>query len=554
MELKMPAYYRVFSGTLDQGIFTDKAFESEGGFFPTEYMTYDVDFSGRNVAVLLKLSHEHGCYPDKTVTGLDSASIRYSQCAGVDFHHHWGRLSLEKLKNEKGITLVDSKPRMVTTVGDIRYQERLDSFFKEASPGEVVHPLFAEKGKFDPETLAADGWEYAPPVFDSKKEAGSSWQYFIIKKYADHDADGFLLESTTHDAIKTYDRLGAYKFFNLSDNNMFPNGLVIENDECADYYNSLVNDLKRNYGFSLLSDGKQSHKAVGVKLAGCHDFLLTTLENEDKLNFEPFSDHDLLSYFRDSWQEHIEQIDSKEFEQNTLPTLEKILPAIDENYKVIVDCIEMICGMGHSMVAVFEASNINQELIKDKMIQFQLLYRELVLIQKQIEFYEVVEKVARQISEGLIEDICSRYLTPLRIKVAQAEAGSIGQDELVCLFKKWFASFNRKENKKAISKLKVLRRKLFIVKCKVGMQSVLEDMLINLTGKLLGLKYSSHDEIMRNDCHRRFTITNEVLVLIGLNKPALNRSCNRSLEPLDLADNLTSLPLEQKDRTLSAPR
>ena len=386
----MPACYRVFSGTLDQGIFIEKEHKSHDGCHETLYMIYDVGFSGRNVAVLLNFAHEMGCYPDPSVPSLNSASIRYCQCAGIDLHNHWGRLSLEKLKNEKGITLVDSKPRMVTTVGDVRYQERLDSFFKET--GEVVCPLFAEKDRFDPKTLATYGWEYSPPEFDSVEEAKSSWRYFIARKYDYPDPDKLLPELVANDVIKTYKTFEPHRIFGFKDHERFPGGLFCGSRGQANCLNSLVAGLKRNYRFSLLSTDKQPHEAVVVKLAGYHDYLLTTLEHKDGFNFETFSDHELSSYLWGSWQKHIEKIDSREFERNTLPILGKILPVIDGNYKLIVDCIEMIYGMRQTIIDVLKANNIDHEAIKERMIEFQSLYREMVLIQKQIEFYKVVEK------------------------------------------------------------------------------------------------------------------------------------------------------------------
>ena len=555
MELKTPTCYRVLFGTLDQGVFSEKAFKQQDSCLGIQFMMYDVNFSGRNVAVLLNSGQENDCCADKPVVGLNSASIRYNQCAGIDLHHHWGRLSLEKLKNEKGITLVDSKPRMVTTVGDVRYQERLDSFFKKTSPGEVVYPLFAEKGRFDPETLAAYGWEYSPPEYNSVKEAESSWRYFVAKKYELELADHLLLEDTANDAIRTDLQFDRHKVYGFEDDEVFPERLVCKNVEETISLNRLVEGLKRICQSNLLSVDEEAHKAVVVKLAGCHDFLLTTLENKDKLCFEPFSDHDLFCSFRNSWQEHIEQINSVEFERNTLPILEKILPAMDKNYKVIVDFVEMVCGTGHAMIEVIEANNISWESIKERLVEFQSVCRELVLIQKQIEFYEVVEKRAQQKIDQLSEGGCVSYFTDSREEELQfLNTVLFDLDELFDCSREWFTKFNLEEKEKAISRLKVLGRKLFIAKFKIGIQSDLERMLISLSGQLVGRKYSSGNESRRNDYHRCFTITNEILALIGLNKPTLNLSGNRSLEPLDLAADLTFLPPGQKDRSPGAPR
>lgn len=537
----MPACYRVFSGTLDQGIFIEKPHKSYDGCHGTQYRIYEVSFSGRNVAVLLNFTHDTSRYPDPSVPSLNSASIRYCQCAGIDLHNHWGRLSLEKLKNEKGITLVD-KPRMVTTVGDVRYQERLDSFFKET--GEVICPLFAEKDRFNPETLATYGWEYSPREYDSIKEAKSSWRYFIAKKYDHPDADKLLLpELVANDVIKTYKQFEPDRIFGFKDHERFPGGLICEGRGQADYLHCLVAGLKRNYGFSLLSADEQPHEAVVVKLAGHHDYLLTTLEHKDAFDFETFSDHELLSYFRGSWQEHIENIDSREFERNSLPILGKILPVIDDKYKLVVDCVEMICGMRHTIIEVLEISNIDHQSIKERITEFQSLYRDLVLTQKQIEFYQVVEKIAQQNIDGLSERSWAKYLTPSKVdETPSLPTVLFDRDEFYEYFKEWFVTFNLEEKEKAIARLKVLSQKLFIAKYKVGMQSVLERMLLTISGKLIGLKYSPGNESLKDEYHRWFAITNEILAVINRHKPTPNDSDNPGLEPLDLAADLTSLP------------
>ena len=545
MELLTPDFYRVYSGTLSQGIFSEKAIKEQLGRPGFEHNIYDVDFSGRKVAVLLSFSQEKDCLTDKTITGLDSASIRSSQCAGIDIHNHWGRISLEKLKADKGITLVDSKPREVTTVSDIRYQERLDSFFKESSADEVVNPLFSETDRFDPKIMAAYGWEYSPPEYDTEKEAKLSWRYFVAKEYDQSAACELLLDDVANDAIKSYSQMGRSLINGFQSYEKFPDALVCENVGQSSRLSILVSGLKNVYTSSLLSINEQPRKAVVVKLAGYHDFLLTTLEHKDELNFKPFSDHDLLSYFRDTWQEHIEQIDLKEFVRNTLPTLGKILPALDKDYKVIVDCVEMISGTSHIMIEAFEAINISRETIKEKMDEFKSLYHELALIQKQIEFYKVAENNARRIIvslgvDGMDDDVWLEYFTPAKLTEIQGLNLDVSDEDIFDCFKEWFVEFTFSEKEKANSRLKDLDRKLLVTKYKVNVQSVLEPMLCNLTGKLIDLKFSSDNESLRNYCDRLSFFTNEVMVLIALNEPDLNELCNDSLEPLDLAADLTA--------------
>ena len=69
-------------------------------------------------------------------------------------------------------------------------------------------------------------------------------------------------------------------------------------------------------------------------------------------------------------------------------------------------------------------------------------------------------------------------------------------------------TFNLEEKEKAISRLKVLGRKLFIANFKLGMQSVLEHMLLTISGKLNGLKYSPGNESLKDEYQRWFAITN----------------------------------------------
>lgn len=566
MELLVPACWKVFSGSLNDGTFSEKNHKFQGGCYPgTEFMVYDVDFSGRNVAVLLNFRQQGECFTDATATGLNSASIRFCRCVDVDTHNHWGRLSLEKLKNDKGITLVDCKPRIVTTVGDIRYQERLDSFFKKDTPNVVVNPLFAEKNRFDPETLASFGWEYAPRDYENTKEAESSWKYFFAQNFAPETIEDILIESTANDAIKSYTQFFYRKIFisEFESNTIFPNGLISPTGlvtptigKTSPMY-MLVDGIKRNHVSNLLSINNESQKAVVVKLAGCHDYLLTTLEKKDELCFEHFSDHELLSYFRDSWHKHLEEIESREFERDTLPLLGKILPAIDENYQKIADLIEMISSMTDDMVKTLTTNRFSQQSITERMIEFQSLYLELALIQKQIEFYTIVENSTQQKIDGIDGDSWTDHLISSSLKKLNFLVGMYGhQVNIIDNFKEWFKKSNIKEKKKATTRLKSLNRKLFIAKYKINTQSTLEQMLLSLAGKLIDHKYSSSssssDECLRNDYRRWFTITNDVLVMIGLNKPDFDRSDNHSsLEPLDLAADLTYLSSGQKDRTLN---
>ena len=535
MELLTPSCYSVLSGTLNQGIFSKQDSKIQNGSFGVMHNTYDVDFSGRHVAVLLNFFQEKGFRKETTITGLDSASIRSSQCADIDIHNHWGRISLEKLKADKGITLVDSKPRVVTTVSDLRYQERLDSFFDTSSPNQVVQPVFSETDRFDPKILAAHGWEYSPPEYDSEKEVQSSWRYFVARHFGRCNASLISMQCMAKDAIKSYGQYGGYVLCDFHECDKFPDKLFCDKNFEADAVSLLVKGLKEIYSSSLLRFNNQPCKAVVVKLAGYHDYLLTTLENGNELNFKPFPDDDLFVYFRDSWQEHIQQIDTKEFVRNTLPILGRILPTLDEKYKMLVDCIEMISGMSHAMLKVFEASNISQEIILARMNELKGLYYELVLIKKQIEFYKVVKKNTQRIIDGMDEGAWIECLTLSRRMEINDLGMVLNSEDLDTCFKEWFVKFNRDENEKSIFKLNELERKLFIMQYKVNMQPVLERVFSSLGGKLISIKYSSVNESLKNECRQLFAFTNEVLALINFNKPSFEEFSKYSLEPLDLA-------------------
>lgn len=535
MELLTPSCYSVLYGTLSQGIFSKRDSKIQDGSFGVTHNTYDVDFSGRNVAVLLNFFQEKGFHKETTITGLDSASIRSSQCADIDIHNHWGRISLAKLKADKGITLVDSKPRVVLTVSDLRYQERLDSFFDTSSPNQVVQPVFSETDRFDPKILAAHGWEYSPPEYDSEQEIQSSWRYFVARQFGRSNASLISMRCTAEDAIKSYGQYGCYVLCDFHECDKFPDKLFSGKTFETDVVSLLVKGLKEIYSSSLLSINKQPCEAVVVKLAGYHDYLLTTLEYENEMNFKPFPDDDLFVYFRDSWQEHIQQIDTREFVRNTLPILGKILPALDKNYKMLIDCIEMISGMSHAMLEIFEASNISQEIILARMTELKEMYHELVLIKKQIEFYKVVKKNTQRNIDGVDEGAWIKCLTLSRRMEVNNLGITLNSEDLDAGFKEWFVKFNRDENEKSIFRLNELERKLFIIQFKVNVQSVLEQLLSSLAGKLIAIKYSSVDESLKNECHQLFAFTNEVLALINFNRPSFDEFSKYNLEPLDLA-------------------
>ena len=547
MQILTPGFYDVFSGTLDQGIFCREPFEKVwDGFYTVQHCRiHNVDFSGRNVAVLLSLHHENDHYTNKYVTDLNSTSIYSSRLTGIDCHHHWGRISLAKLKKDKGITLVDSEPKMVTTLGDLRYQQRLDSFFKGDSRHDVVHPLFAPKGRFDPETLAAHGWEYVPPLYDNEEDARLSLRYLNNRLINPTYAEDLLKQFTAKDAISSNLEVRVVRIHSFNETESFPDTLVGQNDaEVASDIHRMVKDVKKLHETSLLSLNDQPQKAAAVKLAGYHDYLLTTLDNIDKLNFNPLPDHELLSYFRDSWPDHIRQVDSREFELNTLPTLGKILPAVDKNYQLIVDFIDMIGNMGQLMIGKIEPCNIKR--ITKRMVEFQQLYRELSLIHKQIEFYQTLEEILQQKSDALHDDSWRKYLAtyPSISPALQITDNKINRayEHMNILYYQWFTKFHRKEKEKAISRLKVLDRKLSIATLKIGTQSDLEKMLLSFTGRSISLKHSAGNEELRNQWDCLSTLSNEILALIAVEKLTSNSSGRKSLEYLDLATDFCFRP------------
>lgn len=551
MQLLTPRFYNVFSGTLDQGIFSKEPFQKvrAAGFHTYQHRKiHNVNFSGRNVATLLSLCQEDDRYSSENPTDLNSASIRFSQLAGIDCHHHWGRISLAKLKNDRGITLVDSEPKIVTTLGDLSYQQRLDSFFKENSRQEVVHPAFVPKGSFDPERLAAAGWEYAPQMYDNEEEAQLSLRHVFNRQNTPNLDEQLMMKLyTAEDAISSNLDIGVIRMDGFEKTELLPHAPAGKDKIDVFFLDKLVNDVRKLHESSLLTLNDQPQKAAVVKLAGYHDYLLTTLDNIDTLKFKPLPDHELLSHFRDSWPEHLRLIDSREFTQNTLPTLGKILPAVDKNYQLIVDFIDMICSMGQPMIRKIEHCNINR--IKERMIEFQQLYRELVLIQKQIEFFQTLEEVSQQKTDALHDNTWRKYLTypappqPMDWHIMPSdEPVTYDSEQMNTLFKGWFIPFHRKEKEKAISRLKVLDRKLSIATLKIGMQSDLEKMLMTFTGRLISLKHSAGNEELRNKCHCLSTLSNEILALIAFNKLTSNRSGSQSPEYLDLATDFCLRP------------
>lgn len=547
MQLLTPGFYDVFSGTLDQGIFSREPFKKVcDGFYTEQHCRiHNVDFSGRNVAILLSLHQEVEHYPGDYLTDLNSANICSSRLAGIDCHHEWGRISLAKLKKDKGITLVDSEPKMVKTLGDLRYQQRLDSFFKGNSRHEVVHPLFAPKGRFDPETLAAYGWEYLPPLYDNTEEAQASLRHLINRLFNPGCPEELLKQFTAEDAISSTLDVGVIRIHSFNETESFPDALVGQNDaEVAGDINMIVKDVKKLHEPSLLSLNDQPQEAAAVKLAGYHDYLLTTSDNVDKLNFKPLPDHELLSHFRDSWPEHIRQVDSREFELNTLPTLGKILPAVDKNYQLIVDFLDMICNMGQPMIRKIESCNIKR--ITQRMIEFQQLYRELALIHKQIEFYQTLDEVSQQKCDALLDGTWHTYFAdppPIAPDLLPTDNKINHEFQRINIFlKMWVRMFYRKEKEKAISRLKVLDRKLSIATLKIGIQSDLEKMLITFTGRLISLKHSAGNEELRNHWDCLSTLSNEIVSLIAVNKLTSNSSGSQSLDYLDLATDFCFRP------------
>ena len=551
MQLLTPGFYNVFSGTLDQGIFSKEPFQKvrAAGFHTDQHRKiHNVNFSERNVATLLSLCQEDDRYASENPTDLNSASIRFSQLAGIDCHHHWGRISLAKLKNDRGITLVDSEPKIVTTLGDLSYQQRLNSFFKENSRQEVVHPAFVPKGMFDPEKLAAAGWEYAPQMYDNEEEAQLSLQHVFNRQNTPNlDEQLRMKQYTAKDAISSNLDIGIIRMDGFKKIESLPHAPAGEDKIDDVFLEKLVIDVRKLHESSLLTLNDQPQKAAVVKLAGYHDYLLTTFDNIDTLKFKPLPDHELLSYFRDSWPEHLRQIDSREFTRNTLPTLGKILPAVDKNYQLILDFIDMICSMGKPMIRKIEHCNINR--IKERMIEFQQLYRELALIQKQIEFFQTLEEVSQQETDALHDNTWRKYLTYPAPPTPMAwhymprdNTHTFNSEQMNTLFKGSFIPFLRKEKEKAISRLKVLDRKLSIAKLKIGIQSDLEKMLLTFTGKSISLKHSAGNEDLRSHWDFLSTLSNEILALIAANKLTSNNPGSQSPEYLDLATDFCPRP------------
>ena len=88
--------------------------------------------------------------------------------------------------------------------------------------------------------------------------------------------------------------------------------------------------------------------------------------------------------------------------------------------------------------------------------------------------------------------------------------------------KDWFVEFSLAEKEKANAMLKDFDQKLSIAKYEISMQTDLERMLCDLTGKLIGLGYLCDNGSLKKDCLNLSDYTNQVLAMIALNKPAFN--------------------------------
>lgn len=539
MDLRVSPRYDVFSGSLDCGEFDPVSCRDIVINNERQLLVAKLDFSGRSVAVLLSSYHEDGRSPP--VDGLSSAHLRFVQSVDVGFDHLWGRLSLQKLKKNRGITLVEGKPRVIKTLGEIRYSQRLNSFYQGTDVRKVVHPLFDDIDRFDPEVLAEFGWEYSPREYETEDQAKTSWRYYIEKRHAPKMADKYLLEATAKDTIKTCVLPQHCKLYNLVGDQRFPDGLHADCGATDSQLKKIITDIRKIQQANLLSVGDQPHNAVVVKLAGWQDYLLTTEENRDKLDFATFSDSELCTIFQESWQEFAVQADFVDFERCALPVLNKILPGIDAGFKKVVDLANVIDGSINSEILC--AINVDGKRIGRNMMELRSLWQRMVVAQKKIEFYQAVKNYAPMKRDGVRQESCSDIFfnsSIMDIDFRCVQDGLISQKQYLEAFRRWFVEFSVQEEQLAGAVLKASNRELAIIKVKIGGQAELVRMLVNMSGKLIGAKYSfaNSNPQLSDECYGLSCLVNDILALIEQNKLVVERDYGSDFDALDLATNL----------------
>ena len=539
MDFRVSPGYDVFSGSLDCGVFDPVGCQDIVINDERQLLAAKIDFSGRSVAVLLSSYFKDGRMPP--INGLNSASLRLVQSVDVGFDHLWGRLSLEKLKKNRGITLVESKPRVIKTLGEIRYSERLNSFYRGADTCEVVHPLFDDIDRFDPEVLAEFGWEYSPQQYETEDQAKTSWRYYIESRYAPKTAKKYLLEATAKDTIKTCVLPQHCKLYNLVGDQRFPDGLHTECGTMDSPLEKIVNDIRKIQQTNLLSVGGQPHNAVLVKLAGWQDYLFTTEENRDKLDLATLSDSELCSIFQESWQEFIVQAGSVDFERCALPVLSKILPSIDAGFEKVDDLANVLNGIINSEIAC--AIDFDDKHIGGKMMELRSLWQRMAVTQKKIEFYQSVKKNASIKRDGVRHSSCADIffnsdIMDLDFRCVQDDL--ISQKQYIESFRQWFVEFSVREEQLAGAMLEASNRELAIIKVKIGGQAELVRMLVDMSGKLIGAKYSlaNSNPQLSDECYHLSCLVNDVLALIEQNKLVVDSDYGSDFDALDLATNL----------------
>ena len=538
MDLRVSPGYDVFSGSLDCGQFDPVSCRNIVINNERHLLTAKLDFSGRSVAVLLSSYLDDNRLPP--IEGMSSANLRFVQSVDVGFDHLWGRLSLQKLKKNRGITLVESKPRVIKTLGDIRYSQRLNSFYRGTDAREVVHPLFEDIDRFDPKVLAEFGWEYSPREYDTEDQAKASWRYYVETRYAPNMANKYLQEATAEDTIKTCALPQHSKLYNLVGDQRFPDGLHTDCETTDSQLKKIITDIRNIQQANLLSVGDQPHNAVVVKLAGWQDYLFTTEENRDKLDFATFSDSELYTIFQESWQEFTVQADFVDFERCALPVLDKILPGIDAGFNKVVDLANAINGSIDSEIVC--AINVDGKRIGRKMMELRSLWHRMAVTHKKIDFYHAVKKTAPIKRDGVRRDYCSDHFlntSIMNLDFRCVQEGLISQKQYLEAFRQWFVEFSVQEEQMAGAVLKASNRELAIIKVKMGGQAELVRMLVDMSGKLIGAKYSfaNSNPQLSDECYRLSCLVNDVLALIEQNKLVVDRDYGSDFEALDLAMN-----------------
>ena len=115
--------------------------------------------------------------------------------------------------------------------------------------------------------------------------------------------------------------------------------------------------------------------------------------------------------------------------------------------------------------------------------------------------------------------------------------GLISKKQYLEAYRQWFVESSVREEQLAGAVLKASNRELAIIRVKIGGQAELVRMLVDMSGKLIGAKYSfaNNNPQLSDECNRLSCLVNDVLALIEQNKLVVDRDYGSDFDALDLA-------------------